>query len=75
VIYLLVFKQNTFPSSPLFNFAFNQSFFSLRKSKISAKATQPQLCLDRLQRIMYAHLPFTLPLLLRGLIPTLQHFD
>lgn len=75
VIYLFVFKHTTFLSSPLFNFTFNHSFFSLRKCRISAKATQLHFCLDRLQRIMYACLPFTFPLLLHGAIPTLQHFD
>lgn len=75
VIYSFVFKHNTFPSSPLFNFILNHSFFSLRKSKISAKAIQLQFCLDRLQRIMCTRLPFTFPLLLHSLIPTLQHFD
>lgn len=70
-IYSFVFTHNTFPSSPLFNFTFNHSFFCLRKSK----PPQLQFCLDRLQRITYAYLPPTFPLLHHGLIPILQHFD
>lgn len=61
--HLSSFSPSTTPFSPL------------RKYKTSAKATKLQFCLDRLQRIMYTCLPFIFPLVLHGVIPTLEHSD